>query len=201
MRLLEGYFEKLTLTRNSYFSKQHSVWHFRSFYPLITALAVLLSCTLSPAAEEPIQIEADKMTAINESQSVVFTGNVDARQGDIRIRSEEMTVYYIKSESGVAGGSKSAQQVKKITCTGNVEVTSKEWLGTADTMHYFSRKNLVQLVGNAKAYKGQNMVQGERINYHLDSGTSEVFGAEATAGGGAQEDKKSGRVNMTILEQ
>ncbi len=161
---------------------------------------LLLGSGAAFAASQPIQIEADKMTAMNKSQSVTFTGNVDARQGDIRIRADKMTIYYIKDELESDKNNKDAQQVEKITSKGNVEVTSKEWLGTSETMHYYSKNNLVQLIGNAKAYKGQNMVEGERINYYLDSGTSEVLGT-TTAGGETADPEKPGRVNMTILEQ
>ena len=162
---------------------------------------VVLSGTAGIADDEPIQIEADKMTAVEDSQSVIFSGNVDARQGDVRIRSDKMTIFYIKTEKGSKKKTKNAQQVKKIVCKGNVEVTSEEWLGTSDTMNYFAKKNLVQLIGNAKAYKGQNMVQGERIDYHLDTGQSEVFGAKTLSKGDQPAKKKSGRVNMTILEE
>lgn len=165
----------------------------------IAAILVLLGSGMGMALDQPIQIEADEMTAMSKSQAVTFSGNVDAKQGDIRIRADEMTIYYIKDELE-STQSKDAQQVKKIVCKGKVEVTSKDWLGTSDVMHYFSKDNLVQLIGNAKAYKGQNMVEGERINYYLDSGKSEVLGATATTGGKAADQKKSGRVNMTILE-
>ncbi len=173
--------------------------------PLILA-ALLFCCVLLPgsigvAQENPIQIAADKMTAVDKSQTVVFTGNVDARQGDVRIRSDEMTIYYLEDDNSGSNTTKNAQQVKEIICKGNVEVTSLEWLGTSNTMHYFSKKNLVRLLGNAKAYKGQNMVQGERIDYHLDTGRSEVFGANVQTEDGKASSEKTGRVNMTILEE
>jgi len=167
---------------------------------LITVLLVLFFSGWVSASRQPIQIEADKMTAMSKSKFVTFSGNVDARQGDIRIRSDEMTVHYLQDEDG-ANGSKEAQQVEKIVCTGNVEVTSKEWLGTSDTMHYISRDNVVQLIGNAKAFKGQNMVEGQRIHYYLDTGKSEVLGAKAVVEGEKADGEDSGRVNMTILEQ
>lgn len=167
---------------------------------LIAAILVLLGSGIGMALDQPIQIEADQMTAMSKSQAVTFTGNVDAKQGDIRIRADEMTIYYIKDELESGQNSKDAQQVQKIICKGKVEVTSKDWLGTSEVMHYFSKDNLLQLIGNAKAYKGQNMVEGERINYYLDSGKSEVLGATATSGGKTAEQKKPGRVNMTILE-
>lgn len=167
---------------------------------LISVLLVLLFSAWVNAGRQPIQIEADKMTAMSKSKFVTFSGNVDARQGDIRIRSDEMTVHYLQDENG-ANGNREAQQVEKIVCTGNVEVTSKEWLGTSDTMHYISRENVVQLIGNAKAFKGNNMVEGERIHYYLDTGKSEVLGAKAVVKDEKAEGEKSGRVNMTILEQ
>lgn len=170
---------------------------------LISVLLVLFSSGWVSADRQPIQIEADKMTAMSKSKFVTFSGNVDARQGDIRIRSDEMTIHYLQDENS-ANSNREAQQVEKIVCIGNVEVTSKEWLGTSDTMHYISRENVVQLIGNAKAFKGQNMVEGERIHYYPETGKSEVLGAKAIVKGekGEKADgEDSGRVNMTILEQ
>ncbi len=172
-----------------------------SYITVISIIFTLFFCTNGLAVDQPIQIQADKMTAKEDSQTVIFSGNVDARQGDVRIRSDEMTIFYIETDDDSKKKAKNAQQVEKIICIGNVEVTSEEWLGTSDTMHYFSKKNLVQLIGNAKAYKGQNKVQGERIDYHLDTGQSEVIGAKTLSKGDKPASKKSGRVNMTILEQ
>lgn len=169
---------------------------------IITSFLIfLLNSVCYASKEQPIEIEADRMVAVEKNQSVVFSGNVDATQGDVRIRSDKMTIFYVEQKEGTKNRSKNAQQVKKIICKGNVEVTSTEWLGTSNTMHYFSKKKLVQLIGNAKAYKGQNMVQGERIDYHLDTGESEVFGAKTTTSKKDKSGKKSGRVNMTIREQ
>lgn len=94
------------------------------------------------AADAPIHIEANRMTSTEKTNSVVFTGDVDAKQGDVRIRSDEMTVFYTaqdttaKQKDGKKPAAKQAekkptQQVEKLICTGNVEVTRGEWLGTA----------------------------------------------------------------------
>ncbi len=179
---------------------------FLSSYLLLAALICLLFTGTTCIAEEPpIQIEADQMTSLEKSRSVIFTGNVDAKQGDVRIRAKKMTVYYSEGKPGKTGKSKkskSAQQVEKVTCEGDVEITSEDWLGTSDIMHYYSKKSLVQLIGNAKAFKGQNKVKGERINYYLDTGKSEVFGGtDVKIDGDTAESKKPSRVNMTILEQ
>jgi len=178
------------------------LFYFFILYLIVTVLSLSpLTGRTCLAEDQPIQIEADSMTSVEKTRTVIFKGNVDAKQGDVRIRADKMTVYYSGSKSGSSKKSRNAQQVEKITCKGNVEVTSEEWLGTSDTMHYFSKKNLVQLIGNAKAYQGQNTVKGQRIDYHIDTGKSEIFGGTGVEVGGKKAEKKSGRVNMTILEQ
>lgn len=163
---------------------------------------------VSAAAETPIHIESNTMTSIEKSNSVVFTGDVDAKQGDVRIRSDEMTVFYNalesptkpkdKKKSAQQGEKKTSQQVEKLICTGNVEVTRGDWLGTGKKMTYLSKERQVILTENAKAWQGQNVVSGEKIIYYLDEGRSEVVGGgKASTAGGT---KKPSRVNMTILQ-
>ena len=167
------------------------------------------------AAEAPIHIESNRMTSTEKSNSVVFSGDVDAKQGDVRIRADEMTVFYNTLESTAKqpvpkdkkkpaapqAEKKTSQQVEKLICTGNVEVSRGEWLGTAKKMLYLSKERQVILTENAKAWQGQNMVSGEKIIYYLDEGRSEVIGgSKATAGEGDGSKKKPSRVNMTILQ-
>lgn len=164
------------------------------------------------AADAPIHIESNLMTSTEKSNSVVFTGDVDAKQGDVRIRSDEMTVYYTTADSGAKpkntkkspppSDKKATQQVEKLICIGNVEVTRGEWLGTAKKMLYLSKERQVILTDNAKAWQGQNMVSGDKIIYYLDEGRSEVIGnSKATKPGDTDKGKsKPSRVNMTILQ-
>ena len=158
------------------------------------------------AEDSPINIEANHMTSTEKSNSVIFTGDVDATQADVRIRSDKMTVYYTPKEAkpkkktkAKAGGT---QQVEKMICIGNVEVTRGEWLGTSKKMVYLSKERQVILTGNAKAWQGQNMVSGEKIIYFLDEGRSEVVGERTSTTIGKNKDakKKPSRVNMTILQ-
>lgn len=157
------------------------------------------------ASDAPIHIEADRMTSTEKTGSVVFTGEVDAKQADVRIRCDEMTVYYTQQDSSkkVATVDKTAsQQVEKLVCLGNVEITRGEWLGTAKKMDYLSKERQVILTDNAKAWQNQNMVSGDKIIYYLDEGRSEVIGDSSAATGNAAKPgvKKPSRVNMTIRQ-
>lgn len=173
-------------------------------WAVIFMLAFALNTSVF-AEDEPIHIEANHMTSTEKTNSVLFTGEVDAKQGDVRIRSDEMTVYYTKKEATKAKKSaetgKAKQQVKKLICIGNVEVTRGDWLGTGKKMTYLSRERQVILTGNAKAWQEQNMVTGEKIIYYLDEKRSEVVGSQtASTVAGKPGQKKPSRVNMTIMQ-
>jgi len=169
---------------------------------LIAVYLLLTGATTAYCGDAPIHIEANRMTSVEKSNSVIFTGDVDAKQGDIRIRSDKMTVYYASKDQKVKKGEKQpTQQVEKLICIGNVEITRSEWLGTAKKMIYLAKKRQVILTENAKAWQGQNMVSGDKIIYYLDEGRSEVIGGTSTTVGKNESGKKKpSRVNMTILQ-
>lgn len=180
---------------------------FRYFRLLcISGVACLIFLQTSAfGSTAPIHVEADHMTSTEKTNSVVFTGDVDAKQGDVRIRSDEMTVYYSKAEDESGKEDKKmTQQVEKLICVGNVEVTRQEWLGTGKKMIYLSDERQVILMGNAKAWQGQNVVSGSKIIYYLDEGRSEVIGGRTSttlADSAGKDAKKPGRVNMTIIQK
>ena len=171
-----------------------------------TALLFTLWAVLHPAVgtaekEPPIVVEADQMSSTEESNTVLFLGNVDAKQGDLRILSDEMTVYY-HEEATADKEASTEQKIDKLVCVGNVELSSAEWLGTSDQMIYYSGNRKVLLVGNAKAWQGENMISGEKIVYYIDEGRSEVVGGTTiVAGEGEEKKEKKSRVKMTIMQK
>jgi lipopolysaccharide export system protein LptA len=162
---------------------------------VITTLLVVVNPGFCQNDDEPINIEADRMISQEEKNSVVFMGNVDASQGKVTIRTDEMTIYY--KPNGPKKAKSQAQKVDKMICVGKVKVTQEDWLGTGDRMDYFADARKVILKGNAKAWRGQNMVSGKSITYYLDEKRSEVDGPVSAVGEGKK--KKPGRVRATII--
>ena len=184
---------------------------FSDSYPFIISACLVASLFLGGtgtawgAADAPIHIEANRMTSTEKTNTVVFSGDVDAKQGDVRIRSDEMTVFYTPEaaeKEKKAEQKKTTQQVEKLICVGNVELTRGQWLGTSKKMVYLSKERQVILTDNAKAWQGQNMVSGDKIIYYLDEGRSEVISNKPTTAAGSESDnkKKPSRVNMTIMQ-
>jgi lipopolysaccharide export system protein LptA len=158
---------------------------------------IFLSSAVFAAKDAPIHIEADRMVSQEQENSVVFIGNVDARQDDIIIRTDEMTVFYVPTESGekIMKGSSS---VDKLICKGNVEISRANWLGTGNRMDYYASERKVILTGDAKAWKDQNMVSGKKIIYYLDEGRSVVEGGTEAVVQDLHGEQKSGRVQAVI---
>jgi lipopolysaccharide export system protein LptA len=137
------------------------------------------------------------MISQEQDNTVVFLGNVDARQGDLLIKSDEMTVYYDQEGDTSETAGPSGAKVKKLICLGNVQISQGDWLGTGRRMDYYAGDRKVILSGDAKAWQGQNMVTGKTITYYLDEGRSVVESPVAAENGGQGGDK-SGRVKAVI---
>jgi lipopolysaccharide export system protein LptA len=164
----------------------------------VIASLVLTGHSGVAAEDPPIQVEANHMISVEKNNTVQFSGDVDAKQGNVRIRCDLMTVYYSQADKITGAAENKSQQVEKLTCDGNVEVSKDDWLGSSQSMTYLKKVRQVILTGRAKAWQGQNMVSGDKIIYYIDQGRSEVEGGrpEATL----QNKGKSSRVNMTIQQ-
>jgi len=124
---------------------------------------------------EPIQIEADSMESSQKESEVRFFGNVVARQADIVIYADNMTVNY---EGGTKDGDNFnvKQNVKKLQASGHTKIVKDTWISTGDEMIFYADERKVLLTGNAKAWQDKNMVSGDRIILFLDEGKSVIDG-------------------------
>jgi len=127
----------------------------------------------------PIQIEADRMETSQEEGAVLFSGNVQANQGNLIINADEMTVLYTKSgqskpDSSADTAADLTQKIDKIVAKGNIKIVQGNWVAAGDTMDFNADDRIVILAGNAKAWQDKNMVSGEKITLYLDEGKSVV---------------------------
>ena len=75
----------------------------RIFLACLFTLMALFPVLPCPAQENgspssPIRIEADRMESVQEKNIVTFSGHVEAKQDDLIIHADQMTVNYIKSK-------------------------------------------------------------------------------------------------------
>lgn len=120
----------------------------------------------------PITIKSNELSADNKGKTAVFTGKVVAKQGDVTIFCDKMTVYY-----GTIQG-----DVDKIEADGNVRIVQENRTGLAAHAVYESRAGKVTLTGGGpKVMQGTDTVSGEVITYFLDEDRSSVTGGRVEA--------------------
>ena len=158
----------------------------RIFPVCLFTLMTLFPVLPCPAQEDgspssPIQIEADRMESVQKKNVITFSGHVEARQDDLIIHADQMTVQYIESqkpghadESGEQPVSGIPRKIDKIIATGNVKIVQKDWVAVGDVMDYMEHQRKAILSGNARAWQGKNMVAGDIIILYLDEGKSIV---------------------------
>lgn len=127
------------------------------------------------SAKEPIHIEADRMVSDQRKESVLFDGNVEATQGDMVIRADQMTVYYRKADGNTATPvSGAGKSIDNLQATGNIKIIKQDWLASGDRMEFETEGRKVVITGNTKVWQGNNTVTGDKVILYLDEGKSVV---------------------------
>jgi len=120
----------------------------------------------------PITVKSNELSADNKGKTAVFTGKVVAKQGDVTIFCDRMTIFY-----GATQG-----DVDKIEADGNVRIVQENRTGQASHAVYESRLGKITLTGgNPKVMQGADTVSGEVITYFVDDERSSVSGGRVEA--------------------
>lgn len=163
-------------------------------------LISLLSLLAAPAfaqdlkldGKQPIEITADSLEVSQNDQLAIFTGNVVAVQGDMRLTSDRMDVHYRAGEQAKG----EAQAVSRIKVTGNVFMRTPTETARSLTGLYDVDANVLTLNSDVVLTRGENVVKGDALRYDLTSGKSRIVGAGVSAGSSAEgaEGGRKGRV-------
>jgi lipopolysaccharide export system protein LptA len=113
----------------------------------------------------PITIKSNELSADNKGKTAIFKGKVVAKQGDITIYADTLTVNYGYEKN----------DVDKIEANGNVRIVQGNRIGTASNSVYDNKLGKITLTGNPKVTEGAaNTISGNTITYYIDEERSEV---------------------------
>lgn len=129
----------------------------------------------------PVRIEANLLVVLQKKKQAVFTGNVIATRGTVRIRSARLIIHY--TEKG-AGSAKSKTKIKRLNAYGKVVVTNgnKRATGQWAIMHMDSRK--ITMGDQVVVTENKTIIKGRRLELDLKSGKSRLFGSSKSSGRG-----------------
>lgn len=128
---------------------------------------------------EPIEIEADELEVRDQDGVAVFTGNVTVRQSGAALKTQELTVHYVRNAAGGtareaaldAGG---AQEIARLEASGKVLVTAEDQAATGDRGFVDMQARTMEIAGNVTLTQGENVVTGDRLVVDLDDGRARV---------------------------
>ncbi len=160
--------------------------------------------------DAPVQIEAATLEVHDKSKTATFSGNVQVVQGDTTMRCRSLVVFYgqevgIGESGGEAttgtaaksplGGTKGAQNIRRIEARGGVTVLTKDQSASGDLGIYDLKTKTITLSGNVVVSQGQNVIHGERVVVDTETGNARV---ESGGGGAGTSAGSGGRVRALI---
>ncbi len=141
----------------------------------------------------PIEITSDALQVLQQNNKAIFTGHVIAVQGDVRIKSEKMTVFYkgqeassndSKTEKKAASVTPAKSSIEKIVVENNVFLSTPQETAKGENGLYDVVNNKVYLNGNVVLTRDKNVLKGDKLVYDFKTGKSELnAGASATETG------------------
>ncbi len=114
----------------------------------------------------PIVITSRTMKADRTARTVVFKGDVEARE-DFLLCSDELYMNYSKTND-----------VQKIDARGHVRIFRDTGIARADKAVYNRQDHILILSGNAVVERCADIVTGDKITLYLDDDSALVEGSE-----------------------
>ncbi len=154
------------------------------FIAALTA-AALAAAAMGPARAEigagydtslPIEITADSLELQQEAQIAVFRGNVDAVQGELNLRADQLIVHYRTN-------SENQNSIRLIEANGNVFLSSPTEMAQGEQGVYDIDADTILLTGAVVLIRGENIIRGDRLEMDLATGQSRVLSAGVESGG------------------
>lgn len=151
----------------------------------------------------PIEITSDALEVLQQNHKAIFTGHVVAVQGDVKIKSEKMTVFYkstensktAKSEKTITSAVSDKNSIEKIVVEKNVFFATPEETARGERGLYDVVNNKIFLNDNVILTRDKNVLKGDRLVYDFATGKSELNSPQT----GADSGKPKQRVKALFI--
>ena len=124
--------------------------------------------------DAPLDVAADRIEVQDRADRAIFSGNVDVRQGSLRLNSSRLTVAYSNS-----GGI----EIRRLEASGGVTLRSPSETAQSQFAIYDLDQRLVTMIGGVSLTRGNSHVEGGRLVLDLDSGRAVMDSGTAGAPG------------------
>lgn len=163
---------------------------------ILFSAPVMAQAPMDLDSDKPIEIAADALEVLQDKNMAIFSGDVEAVQGNISLKAERMEVYYRQ------GGQQSAAgfgAVSRIEVENNVMLSTPQESAKAAKGIYNVDKQTITLVGDVILARGKNMLRGGQLVYNLKTQKSLLTSGKATAAPDGTVKSTGGRVKGVFV--
>ena len=121
----------------------------------------------------PVDVSSDRIEVQDRADRALFSGNVVAKQEDLTLTTERLTVAY-SSSGGI--------QIDRLDAAGGVVVRSPSETARGDFGVYDLNRKLITLIGNVQLQRQGNEVRGNRLTLDLNTGRAVIDGGPPGVG-------------------
>jgi lipopolysaccharide export system protein LptA len=126
--------------------------------------------------KEPITVTADALEYDYKANVVVYRGDVIATQGDVKVRSDRLTVTLAPERDTGGADHKSSPRLQQIVAVGNVRIDNGTRWATGGRAVFEQGTRTLVLTETPVLHDGSNEVAGDRVVVYLDENRSVVEG-------------------------
>ena len=127
----------------------------------------------------PIIITAEQLDSDNKAKFAEFIGNVKATQADFEITSDKLRIYYKGELLNTEMKGNDEEVLKKIVATGNVKITTDQYIAKTEMLEYDRAAMTIILIGeNSTVIDGKNSITGSKIILYQKDGRVKVLGSQ-----------------------
>lgn len=124
--------------------------------------------------DAPVDVAADRIEVQDRADRAIFTGDVEVRQGQLRLDTARLTVAY--SDTG-------GIEIERLEASGGVTLRSPSETARSQFAIYDLNRRLVTMIGGVTLTRGPSHVRGGRLVLDLDTGRAVMDGGTPGAPG------------------
>jgi len=157
-------------------------------------LVAVPACAQSPDRNQPVNIDADKVTVDDRNKIHVFEGSVVLTQGTMMLKGDKIVV--TQDAAGFHNGVATAGSGRLVFFR-QKRVSDGAWVdGEAERIEYNSQSERAKLFNRAQVQSTGNLVRGQYIEY--DVATENYFVTDAPGRSDGSKTPSGNRVHVTI---
>lgn len=132
-------------------------------------------------SDQPMDVSSEAFERVESRCQTILTGNVEILQGQNRLRSPRLDVFY--SPSARAGSNACGDDVARIEATGPVYYVTPQQNARGDAATFLGPEEQIIMTGNVVLTQGQDVLTGQRlvVNTRTNDARMEAGGGRVRA--------------------